>query len=229
MKNQRLYRSQTNKVFAGVCGGYAEYFDIDPVIIRILFVLLTMFGGSGMLLYIASIFIVPKRPLVVRNDPAPVQTGDHSMNGKTIFGAILITGGLFLLFENLGIFSISDFFHNSFDFAFPIVLIIAGMGIIYYHQSKKVEPKLADASTASEEIPQASISSPRQFRRSHKDKKIAGVCGGIAEYFEMDSSIIRVLYIILCVASLGAGLLLYFLLAIILPYDTITEQTTQSL
>ncbi len=61
MNNQKLYRSQTNKVFAGVCGGLAEYFDVDPVVIRVLFVLMVLFGGTGIVLYIAAIFIVPKK------------------------------------------------------------------------------------------------------------------------------------------------------------------------
>ncbi|MBP9212849.1 MAG: PspC domain-containing protein, partial [Bacteroidetes bacterium] len=53
MNSQRLYRSTSNKVFAGVCGGLAEYFDVDPMIIRVLFVLMVLFGGTGIVLYIA--------------------------------------------------------------------------------------------------------------------------------------------------------------------------------
>ncbi len=47
---KRLYRSRTEKMIAGVCGGLAEYFDIDPTIIRILWVLITFLGGAGALL-----------------------------------------------------------------------------------------------------------------------------------------------------------------------------------
>lgn len=62
---KRLYRSRTNKVFAGVCGGLGEYFDIDPVVIRLLWVALTFITGiiPGILAYIIAIFIVPARPL----------------------------------------------------------------------------------------------------------------------------------------------------------------------
>ena len=56
---RRLYRSRTNKVFAGVCGGVGEYFNVDPVIIRILMVILTCFFCSGVIIYIAAIFIIP--------------------------------------------------------------------------------------------------------------------------------------------------------------------------
>jgi phage shock protein PspC (stress-responsive transcriptional regulator) len=52
MENKRLYRSASDKVFGGVAGGIAEYFAIDPVIIRVIFVLLAIFGGGGLLIYI---------------------------------------------------------------------------------------------------------------------------------------------------------------------------------
>lgn len=59
---ERLYRSQTDKVFGGVAGGLAEYFDIDVVLARVVFVLLALFGGSGGLIYIVLWIAIPKRP-----------------------------------------------------------------------------------------------------------------------------------------------------------------------
>lgn len=56
---KRLYRSQTNKMIAGVCGGLAEYFSIDPVIIRIIAVALAISGGTGVLIYLLLWLIVP--------------------------------------------------------------------------------------------------------------------------------------------------------------------------
>ena len=44
---KRLYKSNTNKVISGVCGGIAEYFGMDPSIVRLLWVVFTFFGGSG--------------------------------------------------------------------------------------------------------------------------------------------------------------------------------------
>ncbi|MCK4944106.1 MAG: PspC domain-containing protein, partial [Candidatus Aminicenantes bacterium] len=49
---KRLYRSQKDKIIAGVCGGIGEYFGIDPVIIRIITVILFFWGGSGIIAYI---------------------------------------------------------------------------------------------------------------------------------------------------------------------------------
>jgi phage shock protein C len=59
---RKLYRSKTNRQIAGVCGGLAEYFSVDATLIRVLFVLLAVLGGSGLILYVAMWIIVPKEP-----------------------------------------------------------------------------------------------------------------------------------------------------------------------
>lgn len=60
--SKRLYRSSSNKMIAGVCGGLAEYFNIDPVIIRLLFVILLLPGGfPGLLPYIIMWIVVPTK------------------------------------------------------------------------------------------------------------------------------------------------------------------------
>jgi phage shock protein C len=59
---RKLYRSKTNRQLAGVCGGLAEYFNVDATLIRVLFVLLAVLGGSGVVLYVAMWIIVPKQP-----------------------------------------------------------------------------------------------------------------------------------------------------------------------
>jgi len=57
-----LYRSQNNKIMAGVCGGIGEYLDLDPTVIRILWLLFMFMGGSGILAYIIALLIMPKKP-----------------------------------------------------------------------------------------------------------------------------------------------------------------------
>ena len=77
MEPKRLYRSVKNKVFCGVCGGIGEYFQVDPVIIRLIWVFLMMFQswrylfhsimgfsliGASLVLYIIAVAIIPKAP-----------------------------------------------------------------------------------------------------------------------------------------------------------------------
>jgi len=59
---KRLYRSRTNRRLCGVCGGIGEYFNIDPVIIRLLWILVTLAGGGGIIAYIIACLIVPEEP-----------------------------------------------------------------------------------------------------------------------------------------------------------------------
>lgn len=61
---KRLYRSSDNKVFAGILGGLGEYFDVDPVLVRLAFVFLLLATAvlPGVLAYLAALFIVPRKP-----------------------------------------------------------------------------------------------------------------------------------------------------------------------
>jgi phage shock protein C len=61
---RRLYRSRKDRMIVGVCGGLGEYFNVDPTIIRVLFVALVVLGvGSGLLIYIIMAIIMPEKPL----------------------------------------------------------------------------------------------------------------------------------------------------------------------
>lgn len=61
---KHLYRSDTNKVLAGICGGLGEYWAIDAVVLRLLWILLTVFTGfvPGIIAYILAIFVIPVKP-----------------------------------------------------------------------------------------------------------------------------------------------------------------------
>lgn len=59
---KKLYKSKTDKKIAGICGGLAEYFGIDPTIIRLGLVLISLCGGGGVLAYIIALFVIPDYP-----------------------------------------------------------------------------------------------------------------------------------------------------------------------
>ena len=61
MEQKRLYKSSTNRVLCGICGGIGEYFNIDPTIIRLIFVLFVFGVGSGLLAYIVAAIIMPEQ------------------------------------------------------------------------------------------------------------------------------------------------------------------------
>jgi phage shock protein C len=61
---KKLYRSRDDAVFAGVLGGFGEYFDVDSALLRVIWLFVTVFSGvlPGLVVYIFSIFIIPKHP-----------------------------------------------------------------------------------------------------------------------------------------------------------------------
>lgn len=62
MNEKKLYKSSTDKKLAGVCGGIAEYFNIDSTLVRLGWVLFSLLGGSSLLAYIIAAIIMPDRP-----------------------------------------------------------------------------------------------------------------------------------------------------------------------
>ena len=60
--NKKLYRSKTDRRIAGVCGGLGNYFDIDPTIIRLAWVVALFFAGGGLFAYLLVMIIVPQEP-----------------------------------------------------------------------------------------------------------------------------------------------------------------------
>ena len=60
--SKNLYKSSTNKMIDGVCGGIAEYFNVDPTIIRLAWILFCAMGGSGIIAYIIAAIIIPRNP-----------------------------------------------------------------------------------------------------------------------------------------------------------------------
>jgi phage shock protein C len=83
--NRRLYRCRHDQRIAGVASGVAEYFDVDPTVVRVLWVLSVLFWGVGLLLYIAMAIIVPLEPF-------EVPSGSPDAEGLTGEGAAAATG-----------------------------------------------------------------------------------------------------------------------------------------
>jgi phage shock protein C len=61
MEQKKLLRSNTNKMIAGVCGGIAEYINLDPTVVRLLWVIFCFAGGTGILAYIVAAIIIPSQ------------------------------------------------------------------------------------------------------------------------------------------------------------------------
>lgn len=59
---KKLYRSRQNRILGGICGGIGEYLNVDPTVVRLLWVLFTFVGASGLLAYLICLVIIPENP-----------------------------------------------------------------------------------------------------------------------------------------------------------------------
>ncbi len=139
---KKLYKSRENKVIDGVCGGIAEYFDVDPVLVRIIFVLFFFFGGSAILAYIIGIVIMPAQPSVgkVGIESKKNNTASAPSNKNTLLiGFIFIVIGVFFLMGNIPFFNIYYYWIKShfWDILLPSILILIGLSIVIKSSTEK--------------------------------------------------------------------------------------------
>ena len=59
---KKLYRSKSNRVLLGVCGGVAEYFNIDPTVMRVIWAVTSIFAFAGVVAYAVCAFVIPEKP-----------------------------------------------------------------------------------------------------------------------------------------------------------------------
>ncbi len=200
---KHLYRSRANKVLGGVCGGLGHYFNIDPVLIRLVWLLLIFFGGIGLVLYLIGWIIIPAEP---EAESAEEGAGAEAGLGKGRFwwGLALVLRGVVLWgghqFRPFYWPPIPGVRLQSRDFV-PVALLLVGVYLLY---------TFGRASSG--------VAAARETRlyRSRDDKKLGGVCGGIAEYFQIDATLVRVLFVAGCFFYL-AGALVYVVLLAALP------------
>ena len=236
MTNQqhRLYRNTANKVIAGVCSGLGEYFNVDTTVVRLVWILLTFLGGAGVIGYILAYFIIPVKPNE-GGETTPSQI--HEFTAVRIFGFLFVGAGIAILLDNLDVFSFHQWWHMSWEFVFPGLLILAGIYFLTNHskipapQQAPEPPATGDQSAQDQNTTVAS--SPTEqlkkkiLRRSMTDKKLFGICGGVGEYFDIDPTIIRIAYAIFTVLSSGAGIMIYLVMYFVIPEGQPQTRTQQ--
>jgi phage shock protein PspC (stress-responsive transcriptional regulator) len=144
MNQKRLTRSVSNRVFAGICGGLGNYFDADPIIFRVLFIIFGLSGG-GIIAYIIMMFLIPSESNFVQG-PSSTGINDEWIgnvskdvkeeikdNVQRHSGAFSAIAGIFLV--SLGFFLLVPWFH--FRFIFPIALILFGILMLLLHLNRK--------------------------------------------------------------------------------------------
>jgi phage shock protein C len=201
---KRLLRSRQNRLVAGVCGGIAEYFHLDPVLVRAVWAVLTMVTAvfPGVILYILAVFIVPENTV---GEPDAAARPRPRMDNRALFGGILILAGLYFLWrlilpgEWLAAWNrVTDVFQALLV---PAVLIGAGALLVLGISRRKNGEELGR------------LVRPRQGRIA------AGVCSGLGHYFRVDPVWVRVIWVLLFLASWWAAVLAYVLAMLLMPEE----------
>ena len=123
-----LRRSRDDRVVGGVAGGLGRYFGIDPVLLRIAFVLLLLAGGSGILLYLIAWVVIPQeRPGDAVGPPA--ERGAPAA-GADVLGVVLVVAGVFLLLRVV----FPDVFAGRYFW--PVAVIALGLALVA-HSSRR--------------------------------------------------------------------------------------------
>lgn len=114
----RLYRSTSDRILGGICGGLGEYFAIDPIWFRIGFVMLALGGGSGVLIYLLMWLIVPPGP----GGTQPVAKAGSNVSGTAVVGVVLIMVGAIAL--------LNTFAPWLGQYFWPTILVFAGLALV---------------------------------------------------------------------------------------------------
>ncbi len=192
---RRLMRSRRDRVIAGVCGGLGRYFGVDPVLIRALWVFLTLvtWGAGGVLLYLLAMLVMPEA-----REEEPVAIQRMPIQGNVFWGGLLILAGLFFLVSTVaGRFIPSWVWGMLQSSAIALVLIAAGLLIIFGISRRN--------------------GGARRLVRSRRERMIAGVCGGVAAYFQIDPTWVRLIWIVVTLLSVGIGAVLYVVAMLAIP------------
>jgi phage shock protein PspC (stress-responsive transcriptional regulator) len=218
---KRLYRSGTDRMLGGVCGGVAEYFQVDSTLVRLAFIFLLFLGGSGIVLYLVGLIIMPGKP-VTAGDTAAV--AEKKTDGARIWGILLIALGSVFFLSNIGFPFWHDWWHVPWGVALPLILIGAGAWVLLSRKGSHV-PAAPGPAVEPGSVP---VNGTARLFRSRADSKLFGVCGGIGKYVSTDPTIVRILFIVAAFVSAGLMILLYLIMAIVVPQEPpASPQATQ--
>ena len=152
METRKLYRSKTDKMVSGVCGGLGQYFGVDSTLVRLVFLLMLIFGGSGFIVYLIMAIVVPEEGSTARTAEEVMHANAQQLadtarefgksieqgggpssrpatpaaptgqQGALIFGLILIVLG--------GLFLMQNFLQINFSQFWPVILIVIGIAML---------------------------------------------------------------------------------------------------
>jgi phage shock protein C len=208
---RKLYRSRRQKMIAGVCGGLAEFLGVDVTLIRLLWLVAALINGTGVVAYLICLMLMKENPDPTTESAAPSAMYRPEMVAGVAF---IILGTAFMLRNLTGLdwwlpWHWHHFLHISIRDIWPLILIVLGAGILL--RSFKTP---AIVSTSEQEHGQV------RMLRCKRDRMLSGVCGGIAAFAKIDSTVVRIVWAFTSIyVNVLAGILCYILMIVLVPEE----------
>ncbi len=210
---RRFYRSTTSRVLAGVCGGLAEYWGVDALLVRVIWSLSILLTAGVTLLVYALLAVVIEEESAEHAASKVVRTSEWwqriRANRPLLLGVTLVVIGLLLLLNAFGLLPVrlEAVWRTVTAFFWPLLLIGLGVLVLLSLRGRGIDWN---------RLRQMGARLP--VRRSRQNRWIAGVCGGLGEYLGVDPMLVRGGWVVLSVFTLAAaGILLYVLAAVMIP------------
>ena len=226
---RRLFKSGSSRMLDGVCSGIADYAGIGPAVVRLALVALaTVNFAVAIAFYLTGIVVIPAR--------IPIgSTGDENLNEsyrKKTSGAFALIG---IIAAVAVLLFFSDYFRAVLltlalwsgalslplirSLVIPVALILAGSLLILRGGKGLGRENDVGRPSRTAEL-YSGLAVPREQERlfrSEQDRKIAGICGGMGEFLNVDSTVIRFVFIWVGLASFGTELIVYFVCILFIP------------
>jgi phage shock protein C len=201
---KKFQRSRNNVIISGVCSGIADYFGIDAGLVRVLALLTLLLGAWSIIVYLITASLMPV------DMEQPIQSGAehskrHKENFRVVLSGVLILVGIHFALAAFGLTSSARIFFMPHSLLFSIAVFFLGVTILinrgfYTNETvNNIEEKLF---------------------RTIKDRRLLGVCGGLGKYMNVDSSSLRIIFVLLTLLTLGVFVLIYVLVYLLTPFET---------
>lgn len=241
-----LYRHPSHRLIGGVCGGIGEYTRLDPALVRVLWIVLTVgSAGAGFLAYLALWLLLP-----VGTAQSGVQApAALELNERNVWraGMLLVGLGVLWLLANVGVLPwLWVAFWRAVGILFwPVLLIGAGVLLLnnqgslrsrFARNREEMRERFQTGSSRVKESVRVDRESVKDglrktkaaipFKRSRTDRIFYGVCGAIGQAINIDANLVRLIWVAFSIGSVGTGVLLYILAGLLLPEEEAAAQVS---
>lgn len=201
---RRLKKSALDKIVFGVCGGLGDYFSINSLFFRLLFLFGLFIGGWGIIIYLAASLLMP-------SSPAPQATEEDKIdairktNNVTLIAGLILLGGVYIMLDDFGYFDFLSLIGVPSGLIPALVFITVLFFLLFFGSSKET----------------GKLPSP-EFRRSANKAFYGGVCGGFADYLGISVFSVRLAAVCLSLFTLGIPVLIYIFFLLKIPKEEVS-------